>query len=379
MSGVSRVIIVNNFPGPGMGGGEVQLLTVVEALISAGMHVQVVAVPRSAFAERCRELGAQVTMTPMTLARFWAASRVVRGVAERVAVNGASGGRPVLMGTGYLTNMLVRVAATGLDVAVLNQIAVLPGASGLDGGSVLGLWLRSMASRATAGRVDRYVAVSTAVSNALVRQGIAPELVTVIMNGVDTEALGRVTPIRVPGADGAPVVACVSRLETVKGVEHLVRAAVHVPDAIFAIAGTGSQESRLREVAVAAGVSQRIRLLGHVDSAPGLLAAADVVAVPSLSEAFGLVAAEAMAVGKPVVASAVGGLAEVVADGTTGVLVPPGDQQALAAAIRALLGDPSAASAMGEAGRKRAAELFSEERMAAEYVDLIRGLSRSRP
>lgn len=371
------VILVNNFPGPGMGGGEVQLLPVVRALIASGARVQVDAVPGSGFAERCAAAGAEVVSVPMRGRQLPAAVRVIRRTVLSAAEGLPEGQRPVLMGTGYLTNLLVRQAARGIDVAVVNQVAVIPGASAVDGGSSVGAALRAAVDRATAGRVDRFVAVSSAVREGLVARGVDARRVSVILNGVDFEALGAVEPASTPGLSEELVVAVVARLTPVKGVEYLVRAVPSVPGATFVIVGTGRQEPRLREVAVAGGAGERIRFLGAVESAAAVLARADVVVMPSLSEAFGLVAAEAMALGKPVVASWVGGLGEVVEDGVTGVLVAPGRPDELAAALRGLLGDPARARAMGEAGRGRARELFSADRMAAEYVALVGELGRT--
>jgi starch synthase len=110
--------------------------------------------------------------------------------------------------------------------------------------------------------------------------------------------------------------------------------------------------------------------------------AGDVTVVPSLTEPFGLVAIEAMACGKPVIASRVGGLQEIVVDRVTGLLVPPGDPIALAGAIRELLGHPAEAARMGEEGRRRYEALFSQERMTerweAHYERLLASAARPR-
>ena len=107
-----------------------------------------------------------------------------------------------------------------------------------------------------------------------------------------------------------------------------------------------------------------------------LIAALDVLVVASTSEGSSVVAMEAMSAGKPVVATAVGGVPEVVADGQTGLLVEPEDPKALAAAVRSLLDDPERAREFGDQGRRRAAQLFDLrlmlERTRAVYADLIR-------
>ena len=113
-----------------------------------------------------------------------------------------------------------------------------------------------------------------------------------------------------------------------------------------------------------------MRFLGQVAGAGAVLERATVVLVPSLGEGFGMVALEAMERGRAVVASAVGGLSEIVVAGETGLLVPPGDAAALAAAVVELARDPDRARTLGRAGRARAVEAFSQERCTAHTAEL---------
>ena len=135
----------------------------------------------------------------------------------------------------------------------------------------------------------------------------------------------------------------------------------HVDDAI---AGDGPERERLVAKAAAVGVADRVRWLGHRDDVPALLAAADLFVLPSLNEGLPLAAMEAMLAGVPIVATDAGGTGEIVRDGTTGVLVPPGDPLALSASIRALLGDRSRAARLAIAAR----ELIEREHSAAAMV-----------
>ena len=116
-----------------------------------------------------------------------------------------------------------------------------------------------------------------------------------------------------------------------------------------------------------------VEFVGYVDAAP-LIAALDVVVVPSLSEASGLTAMEAMALGVPVVASSVGGLAEVVENGATGLLVPPADEGAIARAIARLLDNPELAQRLATEGARRADKTFGVARMVDGYLRLYREL-----
>lgn len=366
-----RIVVVNNFPGPGMGGGEVQLLPVIAAWLQAGADVVVLAPAAAGLTERTRALGAEVAPADFHPLR---AVRAVRVIREAAAVSPAESS--VVVGTGYLTNLLVRRAVRTLDGArCINIVGVMPDASVADGGSALGARLRAAADRATIADADAVVAVSSAVRDALLSGGTPHHAVRLIPNGIDLQSLREraAEPARF-GALPAPLVACVARLEPVKGVDVLVRAAGLLPDTMVAVVGSGSQEARLREIAVASGVADRVRFLGD-GGAAALLAHADVVVVPSRSEGFGLVAAEASALGRPVVASRVGGLLDVIEDGVTGLLVEPEDPRELARAVSALLADTDRAAAMGEAGRERVERHFTRARMTAAYVDLVAELT----
>ncbi len=130
-------------------------------------------------------------------------------------------------------------------------------------------------------------------------------------------------------------------------------------------------EPRVREL----GLAGRVEFLGLRANGPTLMASMDVVAVPSLFEPFGIVAVEAMVQARPVVASAVGGLTATVEDGVTGRLVPPGNPQRLADALRELVRSSAMRVPMGQAARQRALDLFSPERTIAAYSQIYAKLT----
>jgi glycosyltransferase involved in cell wall biosynthesis len=156
---------------------------------------------------------------------------------------------------------------------------------------------------------------------------------------------------------------------------HLLAAAEHVPDAVFALAGDGAERHRLHGLARGLGVQDRVLFLGQRHDIPELLAVCDVVVVPSLDEGLSVAVLEAMALGRPVVATAVGGTPEAVHDGVTGLLVPPANPAQLAAAIRRIIEDGALAERLGDAARARAEAAFSAarmvERISAVYDDLL--------
>ncbi len=180
--------------------------------------------------------------------------------------------------------------------------------------------------------------------------------------------------------DGPPVVVGVGRLSPEKGFDVLLRAFTTVlgdaPDSRLVLAGRGLAEDSLEDLAAELGIADAVDFVGWVPrgDVTRLLDQASVVAVPSRQEGFGLIAAEAAFRERPVVATRVGGLPEVVEDGVTGLLVDPDSPEQLAGAVRGLIADPSRAARLAEASRVRAERLFSEERLLSEHADLYRRL-----
>jgi glycosyltransferase involved in cell wall biosynthesis len=169
-----------------------------------------------------------------------------------------------------------------------------------------------------------------------------------------------------PYAGAEPRLLCVGRLIPVKGhlvlLRALAQARSRAPGLVLDIAGQGPLEPALKAYAAELGLSDAVRFLGFVSPIQSAIEAASAVVVPSLGEGFGMVALEAMERGRPVVASDVGGLPEIVADGETGFVVPAGDAAALADALVTLVSSPARAAEMGQAGRRRALESFTPER-----------------
>ncbi len=186
-------------------------------------------------------------------------------------------------------------------------------------------------------------------------------------------------------AAAEPQLLCLGRLVSSKGFDLALRAfavvAGQYPRARMVVAGDGPERGRLEAVAADLGVGQRVRFLGRVSPADSgaLIAQSTLVLMPSHEETFGLVALEAAQQGRPIVASDVEGLAEVVADGETGLLVAPGDAAALARAISELLADPDRRLRMGRQAQARVAERFSWDRHLDTYEALYRRLGAQTP
>lgn len=213
------------------------------------------------------------------------------------------------------------------------------------------------------------VANSNAAGRQLIAEGVPAERIRIIPNGVSLERFApRVAPRPVS------TVLTVANLRAEKAHEVLLAAAAQLapryPHLRFQVAGDGPRMAELRELAAALGIADRVAFLGHREDVAALLAAADLFVLPSRSEAFPNGAIEAMAAGLPVIASATGGLLDLIDSGTTGLLVPPDDPAALAEAIEGLLLSPARASLLGGAARDEVTRRYSFERMVRAFEDL---------
>lgn len=206
--------------------------------------------------------------------------------------------------------------------------------------------------------------------------------ITVIPNGVATESLqppeDREAAKRKEGLDGRVVIASMGRLDAAKGYEHLVRALPMVlagnPHVLVRIAGSGPLREHLESLAASLGVAGAIQFLGYTSGIQQFLAAADIYVQPSLCEAMPFAVLEAGATGLPVVAADVGGVAECVAQNTTGLVVPARDPESLAEALARLAASPEIRRRMGEAGRRRVLENFRVDQMTGATVAVYRNL-----
>lgn len=226
----------------------------------------------------------------------------------------------------------------------------------------------ALADRASARLAHVHVAIS---------RGLAAHLAAV--EGFDEDAFeivhyGIASGPEAPPPPREPRLVCVGRLIPVKGHDTLLRALAaarsELPGLTLDVAGAGPLDAELRSLARRLAVAEAVRFLGHVTPVAPALEAALALVVPSRGEGFGMVALEAMERSRAVVASAVGGLPELVVEGETGVLVPPGDVVALRDALLEVASDPDRAAALGAAGRARALAAFPEER-PAERLDAI--------
>lgn len=215
----------------------------------------------------------------------------------------------------------------------------------------------------------RIIAVSEHVRQRYAEElGVPLSRLVVVRNAIRVPPVRnlRGSALRASLVDGRPdyVILTPARLVRQKGHRFLLAAAAQVLDATFLLAGDGPLRAELEELARELGVADRCLFLGQRSDVADLLAASDLIVLPSLFEGLPLSVLEAMAAERPVVATRVGGTEEAVAHEMTGLLVPPSDPAALAAAIQRIRTDPLLADRLAVAGRKRVEAEFSADRMA---------------
>ena len=222
------------------------------------------------------------------------------------------------------------------------------------------------AKQVTARAIDRHVGVGESTSREIEKlMGLARGSVYTIHNGVPDEDTAVALERRRP-----PLVGTIGRLEPQKGVDVLIRAFAEVEDASLLVVGDGSERGKLEELARDVGVSDRVEWKGWSDEPRSYLPSLDVFVLPSRNEGFPLAMLEALLAGIAVIASDVGSVAEAIRDGETGLLVPPEDHEALAAALQRLLADEALGRGLGEKGRRLVLDHFTADRMARAFESL---------
>ena len=255
----------------------------------------------------------------------------------------------------------------------------------LGSGYLLSTWIEKTAVEAA----DRVIAVSAKMRDDIIQYfRVDPKKVVVIHNGIDPDRFRRTDRKDALAKWGVtePYVLFVGRITDQKGIFHLLEAAPKLPERVQVVLCASAPDTPEIEQRLKAALPKHpnvkwIPAMVPVEEVVQLYSHAAVFACPSVYEPFGLINLEAMACGTAVVASAVGGILEVVEDGVTGLLVPPARPVDLADAIRKLLDDPTRARQMGAAGRTRVEEKFSwasvAERTEGVYRDAIEEFKRS--
>ena len=228
------------------------------------------------------------------------------------------------------------------------------------------------------GKADKVIAVSIFIKTYLRKTGLFSRLVNLIYHGVDTDKFRErelesnlKTSLGIKSTER--VIMCVARLEPIKGINHIIEA---IPKMLergnnirVVFVGEGSHKNEYKKLAKDLGVEKKVLFFGVTNKVEELLSIADVFCLSSNNEALSFAILEAMAEGKPVVATKVGGIPEVVVDKVTGLLISPGNTQDLANAINKLLEDKPLARKLSKNAKVRINENFRFDRMIGETVD----------
>lgn len=341
-------------------GGQNQVLVTVLGLRALGHRTMLLAHPGGELRQRAQEGLDLIPLAPKTemdLGAAWRLSRLLKQLKPDVVHAHDPHG----------------VAMAALALSMSTQLAKPP----LIASRRVDFHLRKGAmSRWKYRQVDCFICASEAIRRMLVADGVPAARTLTVHEGIDLE--------RVAGAPRAnlheelflphqaPIVGNVAALVPHKGQRHLIEAAAlvvrKVPDARFVIAGEGELRQSLERQIKEHRLEKHVLLAGFRPDVLSLHKAFDIFVMSSITEGLGTSLLDAMASAKPIVATATGGIPEVVDDGVTGLLVPPRDDRAMADAIVRLLKDNDLRQRMGLAGLKRARERFSAERMLKETL-----------
>jgi len=349
-------------------GGQNQVLLTVLGMRALGHRSMLVAHPAGELRQRAKEGLDLIPLAPATemdLSAAWRLSRLVKQVKPDVIH--AHDPHAVAMAALALTMRGgSRTAAPSPPLVASRRVDFRMK------GNALSRWKYR--------QVDCFVCASDAIRTIVIADGVPPSRAVTIHEGIDLARAAAAPPADLHAElwlpHHAPVVGNVAALVPHKGQRHLVDAAAlvvrQVPDARFVIAGEGELRAQLERQIKELGLEKHVFLLGFRPDILSIHKAFDLFVMSSVTEGLGTSLLDAMACGKPIVATRAGGMPEVVADGDTGVLVAPRDDQALAAAIVRLLKDERLRQAMGDAGGRRVRERFSSERMVQDTLDLYR-------
>lgn len=283
---------------------------------------------------------------------------------------------------GYKAELLGRMAVAGFNIPIivtLHNYLVYPGSR------LFPASLFYRLERFVPGRVHRYIAVSEALkADYLSRSGTGSKRVTVIYNGIRLEAFSDAKPrVGLKGL-GTPLIGTALRLTRQKGIDVLLDAAPAIfqryPNASILISGEGPLEKELKRKVARMGLKKCILFLGFVENLAEYLASLDIFVLPSRTEGLGIILLEALACGVPVLATGVGGIPEIITSGTHGLLVPPRDQEQLAAGIETLWENKKLMNDLVENGKERIKERFLLHDMLIKtrqvYDDVMRERDR---
>ncbi|MZP29496.1 glycosyltransferase [Heliobacterium undosum] len=372
---MSRPIRVLHIIGGGeIGGAEIHILDLARHFSPQEVELHLCCLFPAPLLQRALKQGVQATAVTMRskvdIVGFWKVLQLTRQI------------QPSIVHThGVRANLVGRLAAkiAGVRCTVTTVHSVLEN----DYPDKLSRWINYWSEKLTAALTERHIVVANFLKKKLCEQGIAPDKVTVIHNGVDDGKFvdaKRKSDLRAEFgiANDAPLVGMVGRFHPVKGHKYLIEAAKEIlkinSNVRFLLVGDGFNREMIETVIREEGLEPFFLLTGFREDIADIYRAIDVLALPSLSEGLSLTLMESMLCECPAVATAVGGNPEIVADEKNGLVIPPGDALALAAALLRLIENREESRRFGEAARKTIEERFTAKRMAERTQNLYREL-----
>ena len=347
-------------------GGQNQVLVTVMGMRAAGHRAMLVAHADGELRRRADEGLDFLPLAPRTemdLSAAWRLSRAIKQLRPDIVHAHDPHG--------------VAMAALALSMSTQPKRARLVAARRVDfrlKGNALSRWKYD--------QVDRFICASEAIRKILLADGVAPGRAVTVHEGIDLGHVAAAPRLAIHEEfwlpHGSPIVGNVAALVPHKGQRHLVEAAAlvirEVPDARFVIAGEGELRPTLEHLIKHLHLEKHVILAGFRPDVLSMHKAFDIFVMSSITEGLGTSLLDAMACGRPIVATTAGGMPEVVQDFKTGILVPPRDDRALADGIIRLLKDPALRERMGTAGLALAQARFSAERMVADTVRVYEGV-----
>jgi glycosyltransferase involved in cell wall biosynthesis len=374
---MSRIRVLQMIDRPFLGGGQVVLLSLARGLDPARFEVSIAAQGGGPLEAAAREAG--IPFRPLPFGR-----RLKPGLVRAIVRELRADPPDILHTHGGVAGLYGRRAARRAGIKAV--VHTIHGIHYLHYRSSAARSAFVLLERACSRHTDAVVLVSEADrQEAGKRRLAAAEKLKLVRNGIDADDLAsapfaaRAEEARLRLSLRPPVVGTVARLHRQKGLIHLIRAAPRIfeehPAARVLIVGGGGLEADLRAEVPRLRLDRRFAILGARPDAREIMSLFDIFVLPSLWEGLPLVLIEAAAMGKPIVATDIGGSGEIVMDGETGLLVPPADSAALAAAINRLLADPVLAARLGENARRTIPPRFTLGRMVDEYSEIYMSLT----
>ena len=359
-------------PGP-VGGAESVVLGLTAGLVEAGVGVIVAVLAdrdSGPFIDQARAQGRHVEVLPSAGRNYWRDRSLLKQLVRNHRID-------LVHTHGYRADMMGFLAARS------ERRPVVSTAHGFTGGGRKNRLNQWLAMRAL-GRDDCVVAVSAPLAVQLEVMGVPADRIATIPNAwrpPATPPLDRARARAALGLDGdGPMLGWVGRLSHVKGADIALDALANMQDrqACLVFVGDGPERTALEAQVTSLGLGGRVRFLGMVAAAASLLNAFDAIVLSSRSEGTPMILLEAIHVGVPVVASAVGGVPDLITP-TTGTLVPPNDSAALAAAMDELLSHPAAAGTRALAARARVADLYSPDAWVSRHLAVYQRVMERHP